>query len=429
MSDHTHNELAAAAQRADVVVVGAGVIGAATAYELAKRDLNVVVIDRNDVGHGCSFGNAGWITPAFAMPLPMPGLLLKSLKWMCDPNSPLYIKPRANLELVRWLWRFMRCMNEPAARRAAAALAELARHSLDTYKQLDARQPGAFGFTQQGLLAVARTAEGLDAVTHEVELIEPLGVRAELLDAQSVRNREPAVICRELAGGVFFPDEAHAEPLATVQSLARFATDHGAQFFTGVELAGFDVTGRRVDALITTRGRLPFTGQLVLATGSWSNALGKCLGLRVPILAGKGYHAIIDPMQPMPASPMYLVERKVGVTPRDGSIRLAGTLELVDAQDDSITMRRVHALVRGAREYLPLPDPTPLRQIWRGLRPCTPDGVPIIGRPPTLDNLTLACGHQMLGLLCAPATALLAAQLVTGDNPSFDPAPFRADRF
>lgn len=166
----------------------------------------------------------------------------------------------------------------------------------------------------------------------------------------------------------------------------------------------------------------------MLATGAWSQTLGRKLGVRIPLLSGKGYAITVEPFEPRPSLPLMLIEKKIGVTPRANTIRIAGTLELVGL-DESITTRRVNAMVRGAREYLNVPDPPKVVEVWRGLRPCTPDGVPIIGRPPRLDNLVLATGHQMLGLLTAPATGRLVADLVTGSTPSIDPHPFRAARF
>jgi D-amino-acid dehydrogenase len=156
--------------------------------------------------------------------------------------------------------------------------------------------------------------------------------------------------------------------------------------------------------------------------------MGQTLGLKIPVLGGKGYAIITDPLTPNPQRPMMLVEKKVAVTPRNGTLRLAGTLELVN-QDETFTTRRVEAIVRGAREFMNVPETIRYHEIWRGLRPCTPDGVPILGRTARYPNLLLATGHQMLGLQSATGSGKLISDLTLGRPTDVDPKPFRADRF
>jgi D-amino-acid dehydrogenase len=168
--------------------------------------------------------------------------------------------------------------------------------------------------------------------------------------------------------------------------------------------------------------------QIVVATGPWSEALGGILGVRLPVIGAKGYSIVVPPSRPHPTRSIYLIERKVAVNPHRDALRIAGTLELV-RNDFSINNRRVDVILRGAKGMLNLGDPPEVREIWRGLRPCTPDGMPLIGRARGRGDVWLATGHQMAGLKCAPGTGELLAQLVTGEPPRFDPEPFRADRF
>jgi D-amino-acid dehydrogenase len=190
---------------------------------------------------------------------------------------------------------------------------------------------------------------------------------------------------------------------------------------------GFTTSGGKVLALRTTAGRVE-ADRFVLATGSWSKALGRGLGLRIPVLGGKGYTVILDALAAPPRIPVKLYEQRVAVTPYRDGVRLAGTLELVDG-DESVSQRRVDAVLRAGVEALGLDARPKVIEIWRGLRPCTPDGLPIIGKAPTYENLIVATGHQMCGLHTAPGSARLAADLLTGERPPFDPLPFRADRF
>lgn len=246
------------------------------------------------------------------------------------------------------------------------------------------------------------------------------------LDAEGVRRLEPAVE-GEIEGGVYYPEEAHLQPLAAVQAIAERARRSGVCFGSGVEVFDFDVSGSRVREVMTTRGRIS-AGEVILATGAWSMSLARRLDLRIPVLGGKGYSMMVRAPSPAPRIPMMILERKVAVTPYGDELRLAGTLELVDG-DHSISPRRVASIHRGAASVLALPEAGPVDRVWRGLRPCTPDGLPIIGRAPSLENLFIATGHQMLGVQTGPATGRLAADLVLGREPTFDPAPFRPERF
>lgn len=412
--------------RSDILIIGGGVVGMSCAHELSRRGAQVTVIDKGEPGFGCSYGNAGWITPCFAMPLPMPGMLLKSIGWLLDPESPLYIKPAADPLLMRWLTRFLFSMTEKKMLRSVRALTEISKYSLNAYAELDREYNGAFGFERKGLLMACQSQGGLDYAVQEMNLVAKHGVPGKTLTPDELRALEPAVT-GPIVGGVYFPEEAHAEPLAVVRTLAEGAKRHGAKVISGAEVFEFKTEGGQVREARTTRGDFS-ADQFVMATGSWSHEIANQLSLDVPVLGGKGYALIVPPFDPAPKIPLMLVEKKIAVTPRQGTIRLAGTLELVN-QDYSITPRRVDAIVRGARQFLNVPEKPEVQEIWRGLRPCTPDGVPIIGRSSKFENLLLLTGHQMLGLQSAPGSARLAADLLLKQAPAFDPAPFRADRF
>lgn len=415
-----------AEDRPDVLVIGGGVIGMACAHEISQRGASVTVIDKGDFGQGCSYGNAGWITPCFALPLPMPGMFLKSIGWLMNPDSPLYIKPEPSILLARWLARFLLSMNRRRMLESVRALTEISKVSLDMYSKLADRTDNSFSFERKGLLLIAQSPAGHRYAVQEKELVGAHGIDGVEMTGDDLRTLEPALTGR-VEGGVYFPDEAHAEPLAVVQAFKESAVRNGAKLLPRAEVIDFQMSGGRIESVRTTRGVFK-ADRFVLATGAWSNVIAKSLRLRIPVLGGKGYAIISEPITPAPTRPMMLVEKKVAVTPRKGSLRLAGTLELVN-RDDSITARRVDVIVRGAREFLNVPDPVRYTEIWRGLRPCTPDGVPVIGFSKEFGNLLIATGHQMLGLQSAPGTGRLVADLVTGSTPSFDPHPFRATRF
>jgi D-amino-acid dehydrogenase len=238
---------------------------------------------------------------------------------------------------------------------------------------------------------------------------------------------EPAVRADSILGGVFFPNEAHVEPLATVRHLIDLASENGAIVQSNTEVLDFVGDNGIVRSVLTNRGEIS-AGKIVLAAGSWSGKLGAKLSIKIPMLGGKGYAVIVPPPSKAPSVPIMLVDRKVAITPRATSLRIAGTLELVDL-DESVTMSRVHTMMCGARTILDVPANPRITEIWRGLRPCTPDGVPVISLAPRFSNLYIAAGHQMLGLQTATGTGMLVADLVTGSTPCVDPEPFRAGRF
>lgn len=397
------------AQSEQVVVIGAGVVGCAIAAELSRQGAQVTVIDKGAVGQGCSYGNAGWMTPCFAMPLPLPGMFLKSLKWLLNPESPLYIKPVPSVLLFNWLTQFMMSMNEREALKAIDFLVQLSKDSLAEYQRLDQKYPGRMGFEQKGLLMVGQSAEGVKSAVTEMDLVARHQVPGRYLTPKEIKDLEPSLV-GPIEGGVYFPQEAHAEPLQVVQVLAEEAKAFGARFQEGVELLSFNLSDRKIHSIQTQQGEMK-ADVFILATGSWSTALARQIGIEVTIMGGKGYSMILPPLSVQPKHPIMLVEKKVAITPRKNSLRVAGTLELVD-QDFSITERRVQAILKGAREFLPIPEKPEVQELWRGLRPCTPTGVPHLGWSHLYSNLMLACGHQMLGLQSATGSAKYLAKML-----------------
>lgn len=412
-------------EKTDVLIIGGGIIGTSVSRELQAAGRKVLLVDRGGIGGGCSYGNAGWVTPCFAMPLPQPGMFFKSIGWLLDDSSPLHIQPQLNPVLFRWLWHFMLSMNQKKMRQSVAVLSELSKYSLNFYQELSAKKP-SMSFEKRGLLLVSALQSGIDHAKLEMELMHERGIPGEFLSKEALLAKEPA-LKNNILGGVFFPEEAQVEPFATTTAIAEEFERLGGRTLTNAEVYDFEVSGGRIQKVFTTRG--VFAADLiVLASGSWSKDLAKRLQLSLPILGGKGYSMIVDPGARKPQHPIMIIERKIAITPRVNSIRLAGTLELVD-QDMSISPNRLNAIHQGAKEYIHLPEDSIPNEIWRGLRPCTPDGVPVIGPSKKLSNLFYCTGHQLLGLQSAPGSARLVADLILNRSPIVDPYPFRAGRF
>jgi D-amino-acid dehydrogenase len=410
----------------DVLVIGGGVIGVCAAYYLAGQGQSVTLVDQVDVAAGCSYGNAGLIVPSHSVPLAAPGALAQGLRWLLDPDSPFYVKPRFDFALLAWLWRFGAASRAGSMRRAIPVLRDLSQASLALFDELASLDGLEFGYQKKGCLLLYTTRRGYEGGLAEARLLNEFGVEARTLDAAQARELEPCLL-PAVAGGVYFPADAHLRPADFVQSLAARAEQMGVRIWPRTEVLDFETSGRRVVSVKTTRGDIA-PAQIVLAAGAWSPTLTRNLRLNVPIQAAKGYSITLKRPEPCPTIPLLLGEARVAVTPMGDVLRLAGTLELAGLAL-SINLRRVAAIQRAAQACLPgLAQVEPL-EIWRGLRPCTPDGLPIVGRARAYDNLIIAAGHAMLGMSLGPITGKLVAQLACGQQTDMDVHPLRLDRF
>lgn len=410
--------------KCDVLILGGGIVGTSLAYTLQKEGRKATVLDKGPIGFGCSYGNAGWITPCFAMPLPQPGMFWKSIGWLLDPESPLYIKPEPSALLFQWLLRFTKYMTYKKMNSSIEVLTEISKESLKIYTELS--KTHSYGFQKKGLLMVSRTQVGLKDGIAELELMAKRGIEGHQLTGDEICEMEPA-FKKGLLGGVYFPNEAHAEPLSAVEILEEEAKNSGADFRPFTEVYDFDIQNGQITKVYTTKGNFE-ANTVVLAMGTWSHQLASKFKLNTPIMGGKGYSLIVHNFKTPPTHPMMLIEKKIAVTPRKNSVRVAGTLELVK-NDDSLSPKRIQAIIKGTQEFLDLPPSLDISEIWRGLRPCTPDGVPMIGYSKKVKNLFYCTGHQMLGLQSAPGSARLATELILGKTPYVRPEPFDPNRF
>jgi D-amino-acid dehydrogenase len=412
--------------RFDVAIVGGGVVGVSCAYFLAERGARVALLERGEICSGASYGNAGWIFPSHSQPLPAPGVVRQGLRWLLDPESPFYVKPRLDLALARWLLGFWRASSAARAHRAFALKRELSLRSLAYYEKLCALPAMDCGLQRAGLLMACAERSTLEQLGREVRTLRELGGEAVELGSDGLRERAPA-LSPELAGGFYFPVDAHVEPAAFVTGLAEQAGARGAQILPGMELIALERDGPRIARIVATRAELE-ADEVVLAAGAWLPGLARPLGLRVPIEAAKGYSLTYRRPPGFGDTAVMLTEARIGVSPTRDELRFAGTLELAGL-DLGISPRRVEAIRRGALRFFPELPPLDRVETWRGLRPCTPDDLPVIGRTRTIPNLSLAGGHGMSGLAQGPITGALIAQLLCGERPELDLAPFSPDRF
>ncbi len=412
--------------RDEVLIIGGGIIGVSAAYFLARRGVVVTVIEKGEIGSGCSYGNAGLICPGLSEPIPAPGVLTQGLKWLLDAESPFYIKPRLNLDLLRWLWRFQSFCNQKWFNTAVPPIRDMQRASLALFHELIETEKLDCHFEQRGGLVVYRTKKGWAHGRHEADQMQRFGLQLEVLDGDAARALEPA-IHPNIIGAIHHQEDAHITPDLFVTGLAKAAANYGAAFLTQAELLGFETEQGRITAVHTTRGKLQ-AEQYILAAGAWSTSIARDLKLKIPMQPAKGYSVTVKRPSTSPNMYLYLGEAKIAVTPMGPHLRFAGTLELAGF-DFAINQRRVNAILRAADNYLADSGERELVEIWRGMRPVTPDGMPYIGRTNRYNNLVVATGHAMLGLSMGPVTGKLVAEIVEEERPSLDLAPFQVERF
>ncbi|MSU28426.1 MAG: FAD-dependent oxidoreductase [Pedosphaera sp.] len=417
------------ANEKSILIIGGGVIGLCTAYYCAQRGHRVTVLERGpETRDGCSFGNAGMIVPSHFVPLAAPGMVALGLKWMWNPESPFYIKPRLDFDLFDWAFKFWQASTAAHVNRAAPLLRDLSFASRACFEELAALPGNDFGLATRGLLMLCKTQHGLDDEAKFAERANQLGVPAQVLDAKQAAELDPAVTM-DVAGAVFFPKDAHLTPgrfMATLQSQCEAA---GVRFKWNIDVAGFAQQASRLTGVRTARGEFA-ADEVVICGGSWSPQLARELGLSIPLQAGKGYSLTLTKPPQLPQLCSIFTEARLAVTPMGSSLRIGGTMELAGLNED-INPVRARGIIKSALKYLPKFTEADFDGIqpWRGLRPCSPDGLPYVGRTAKLANLSIATGHAMMGLSLGPITGKLMAQILSGEAPQLDLSLLSPDRY
>lgn len=410
--------------RAGVVVIGGGAIGLATASALMQRGADVVVLERGAIGTGASFGNGGLVPPSHSLPLTMPGTMGKALRWMFDPSSPFYIAPRADPTLARFLLRFAWSCRRQHLTRAVPAMRDLNLLSISSIDQALASL-GDVGYRRDGVINVYRSDAGFQSGQRDAALLAEYGLRSHVLVQEELREAEP-LLADPFAGGVLWPDDGHVDPQRLSAALARSIQDRGGRILEGVEV--HEIVERRPDPLLRTSHGTIAASSVVIVAGSWSARLARSVGAAFPLQPAKGYSVTVERPEGTLRRPLLLSEAKVAATPFDGSLRLAGTLELTGF-DQTLSERRVDAVLGAGRSYIPRAANGKALCAWTGLRALSGDGIPIIGRLANAPSVAVATGHGHAGIGMSFGTATLVSALVEGADPPIDPRPYAPDRF
>ncbi len=413
-----------------VLIIGAGAIGLASALQCARRGHRVTVLERNDARRdGCSFGNAGMIVPSHFVPLAAPGMVKLGLKWMWNPASPFYIQPRLDAGLLDWGLKFWRASNPEQVRRSAPLLRDLNLASRALFEEFaGAGGIGEFGLVTRGLLMLCKTQQTLDAEAEFAAQARQLGIPAEVLGPPQTAQVDPD-IKMDVAGAVYFPKDCHFTPDRYMAALQQQCEPSGVRFAWNTEVTGWETSGKCLKAARTNTVPFEFD-EVVLCGGSWSPAIVRELGLKIPIQAGKGYSLTLAQPRALPRLCSIFTEARVAVTPMGSALRIGGTMELAGLNEE-INPLRVRGIIQAVPDYFPQFAPEDFAGVvpWRGLRPCSPDGLPYLGRTAKFTNLIVATGHAMMGMSLSAITGKLVAEIVGGEKPSLDLALLSPDRF
>ena len=411
------------------VVVGGGVIGVCCAYFLARRGARVTVLERDEIGAAASYGNAGTIAPGHP-PINKPGRVKQALRSVFDPLSPLYVAPRTDPGLARWLWAFSRTCTGRHVEFCMRVLGPLGHATRELFDDLIEREKIDCRYRHEGYHEIYLTERGLELAKEEAGFIRRYGFHPETLPGEALREREPA-INGQVLGGLFHPEAATIDPHRFVLELAERARRYGVTFRTGAEVLNVTTAGDKVRGVRTQDNETVEADAVILATGAYGLPLTRRLGLRFPLQAAKGYHRdreLADGKTPALRRACVLGEKMVFCTPMDGFLRLAGTLEFSGVNHE-IRQKRLEQLGDAAKRYLNGVGDVESQSEWCGLRPCMPDGLPVVGPVQRYLGLFIATGHAMSGLTLGPVTGKLVSECVLDGAPSIDIAALRPERF
>ena len=414
-----------------VLIMGAGVIGVSTAYELVKAGCDVSVVDRQPAaGLETSFANAGEISPGYASPWAGPGVPLKAVQWMLDKHGPLVVHPR--LDPLMWRWMLQTLFNCTSRRYTLnkSRMVPISEYSRDCLRRLRADTGISYDHRSQGTLQLFRKQSQLDSVDKDITVLREYGVRFELLDRNGCIRAEPALggAPASFVGGLLLPDDETGDCHLFTQRLMTMAQEAGVRFIANTRIESVTTEGDRVTAVVTDSGTMT-ADAYVMALGSFSPLLLQPIGIDIPVYPVKGY-SITVPLTDDSGAPQSTVmdeTYKVAITRLGDRIRVGGTAELSGYRVELSPERRI-TLERSLRDLFPRGGDIGGASFWSGLRPMTPDGPPIIG-PTRYSNLHLNTGHGTLGWTMAAGTGRIIADLISGRSAGIDLAGLTIARY
>lgn len=411
----------------DVLIIGGGPIGLSSAYYLLKTGRNVAILEAKEISKGSGSGNAGHIVPSHIVPLAAPGVVASALKWMLHPgSSPFGLKIRLDLKYISWLIQFAAACSEANVQRALEPMKNLGQLSADNFSEIIEEEKFDCHYRTTGFLNLYKNQTAFGEGKHEVDFMQKYGIPVHVYDRNQIGDVEPA-IREDVIGGVHFTGDAHLNPAEFLRLLGERVRAMGAEVYENTAVTGIESAEGKVRVVKSGKGGFE-AEQVILAAGAWSPIVARDLRLDIPVQPARGYSLTASAIQNMPRQALILGDRRVAVSPFGSILRVTGRLE-VGEFSTMPNPRWIKRLEGFAREYLRIDEALDIKETWAGLRPVTPDGMPIIGRSPLHSNLTIATGHAMLGLSLGPGTGQVVAELVNKQPAAFNLDTFRITRF
>lgn len=410
------------------IVIGGGVIGLCSAYYLRKSRWDVTVLDNSEEKINCSYGNLGMIVPSHFVPLASPGIVAKGFRWMLNSKSPFYVKPSFDFNLISWGLEFIKNATAENVERAALPLLQLNLYSKKLFERLSSEPGFDFALEEKGILMYYKTEKVAEEEAHLAEKAQRMGVEAVVLNKNELQQLEPETQL-DVLGAVHYRCDAHLYPNKLISQLIRHLQSSGVDVQTNNQVKQIVVEKGKVKKVITARNEYD-ADVFVLANGAWLRELAKTIDLKIPLMAGKGYTFTYDHPEKKLNVPAILCEARVAITPMNGHMRYGGTME-IGAPNKKINLNRVEGIVGSISKYFPgiklnMPEE---KDVWYGFRPCSPDGLPYIGRSSKINNLLIAGGHSMMGLSLGPATGKIIADLANEKQTEVDINTFNPERY
>jgi D-amino-acid dehydrogenase len=409
-----------------IIIIGGGIIGLCSAYYLQKEGHHVTIVDQSNMDAGASYVNAGYLSPSHIIPLSAPGVMKKGLKWMFNPASPLYIKPRLDADFLKWAIAFNKSCNPGHVKRAIPVIRDISVLSQQLYHDIKSEERFTFHFEDKGLLMLCQTYKMLEEEIKTAQLAKQEGLDVREVNPENLKQLEPNVTINAV-GATYYKCDSHSTPNEFMTEMKLDLLSKGVTFFANEKVEDLEVKNGAMVSITTKRQTL-IADEFVLAAGSWSPLLSKKLGLKLLMQAGKGYR-INTTRKTGITIPAILAEAKAAVTPMHGFTRFAGTMEIAGI-NHNINKVRVEAIANAATRYYPDIELTieEKNDAACGLRPVTPDGLPYIGKSSKCKNLTIAAGHAMMGWSMATATGKLVQEGIDHKIPSIKMDMFHPDR-
>ena len=408
------------------IIIGGGVIGLCSAYYLQKEGHHVTVLDQSGMDSGASYVNAGYISPSHIVPLSAPGVVRQGIKWMLDPSSPFYVKPRMDPDFLRWAWAFNKSCTEQHVKKAIPVIRDIAVFSHDLYEDIKAEPGFDFHFEKKGLLMLCKTEKMLEEEIEIANLARKVDLEVKVLNKEELKVLEPETEI-DAIGATIYKCDSHTTPHEFMNNMKTYLLSKGVKIHSHEEVVDLKIKEGVIKRVTTTKA-LYEGDEFILSAGSWTGLVAKKLGIKLLLQAGKGYRINVE-RETKISYPAILAEAKVAVTPMNGFTRIAGTME-INSINNEINPVRVKAIAKAAHDFYPevTIGVNELKTASSGLRPLSPDGLPYIGRTQNCSNLTIATGHAMMGWTMATGTGKLVSEIVSDRKASLDLRPFSPDR-